>query len=58
MPAIFRRSEMQSPKGMSAASAVLGGDYFHDELHVVEIDRVQDAGHLDMRVAFPLDLDG
>jgi hypothetical protein len=32
-------------------------DYVHDALHLVELDRIQSAGHLDMGVAFPLDLD-
>jgi hypothetical protein len=32
-------------------------DYVHDALHLVELDRVQGVGHLDMGVAFPLDRD-
>lgn len=46
------------PNGTSVVSAVSVEDYVHDALHLVELDRIQSAGHLDMGVAFPLDLDG
>ena len=38
-------------------STVSVEDYVHDALHLVELDRVQGVGHLDMGVAFPLDRD-
>jgi hypothetical protein len=38
-------------------STVSVEDYVHDALHLVELNRVQDVGHLDMSVAVPLDRD-
>jgi hypothetical protein len=38
-------------------STVVVEDYVHDALHLVELDRVEGVGHLDMDVAFPLDRD-
>src|SRR5271165_1458374 len=42
----------------SVASTVSVEDYVHDALHFVELDLVEGAGHLDIRVACPLDRDG
>jgi hypothetical protein len=38
-------------------STVSVEDYVQDALHLVELDRVQGVGHLDIGVAFPLDRD-
>ena len=38
-------------------STVSVEDYVHEALHLVELNRVQGVGHLDMGVAFPLDRD-
>ena len=39
-------------------SAMSVEDYVHDALHLVELDRIQRAGHLNMAIGLPLDLDG
>jgi hypothetical protein len=38
-------------------STVSVEDYVNDALHLVELNRVQGVGHLDMGVVFPLDRD-
>jgi hypothetical protein len=46
------------PNGASIGSIMPIEDYVHDALHLLELDRVQGIGHLDMGVALALDRDG
>src|SRR5271166_2873943 len=51
------RSRFIAQTERALLSTVSVEDYVHDALHLVELDRVQGVGHLDMGVAFPLDRD-
>jgi hypothetical protein len=51
------RSRTVAQTERALLSTVSVEDFVHDALHLVELDRVQGVGHLDMGVGSPLDRD-